>query len=207
MSNTMSISRDKKSFMLEEKQQSYDMAIAQALSLLKENPSEQRLDIRLPYAEYLKLDQCWSKEKSEAHISEDQRYPYLAYNSAIETASVVTVPNQVHEVAAKDMCREIMNIIETYLAVHPPAVGEIQDIGSTTIKGSHGRYSRILKQADGLFKFRGKGFGTRLMVAIEVGFSEMYHALCHDKDLWIDGNHVKVCILPGTLQSNFILES
>ncbi|KAK9482092.1 hypothetical protein V1527DRAFT_45612 [Lipomyces starkeyi] len=49
-----------------------------ALSLLKNNPPEQRLDIHMPYSQYLKLEEWWSKIKLARGISEDQKYPYLA---------------------------------------------------------------------------------------------------------------------------------
>ncbi|KAK9375185.1 uncharacterized protein V1513DRAFT_38810 [Lipomyces chichibuensis] len=83
-----------------------------AISLLKNNPPEQRLDIPLNYSQYLELEESWTNIKSETGISEDQRYPYLSYNSLLHVATVVTVPRDLHEVAAAELRREIMNSIE-----------------------------------------------------------------------------------------------
>ncbi|KAJ8103561.1 hypothetical protein POJ06DRAFT_279322 [Lipomyces tetrasporus] len=125
------------------------------LSLLKHNPPEQRLDVHLPYSEYLKLEECWSKIRSARNISEDQRYPYLAYNTVARDSDCV------------------------------PAV----ELGSTILTGargylsSHGAESLIstIKQADGTIKYKRPGAQAKVMIAIE--------------DLWIEGQHVKVCIL------------
>ncbi|KAK9241733.1 hypothetical protein V1506DRAFT_556409 [Lipomyces tetrasporus] len=139
------------------------------LSLLKNNPPEQRLDIPLSFSQYLELEEDWSNIKTETGISEDQRYPYLSYNSLIHIATVVTVPRDLHEIT-----REIMNSIEAYLSIHKPdAVGTIVDSGSAR---------RIYLMSDGVFKYNR-------------GSSETYAALCRDKDMWLDGRHVNVCIL------------
>ncbi|KAK9318809.1 hypothetical protein V1517DRAFT_355524 [Lipomyces orientalis] len=172
----------------------YDYDIA--LNLLKKNPPENRLDISLSFSQYLKLEEDWSNIKSATGISEDQRYPYLSYNSLIHIATVVTVPRDLHEVAASELRREIMNSIEAYLSIHKPdAVGTIVDSGSVKEKIPYGAYAQSSKQSDGVFKYHSIDFGLSIMVAIEVGSSETYAALCHDKDMWLDGHHVKVCIL------------
>ncbi|KAK9314956.1 hypothetical protein V1524DRAFT_431056 [Lipomyces starkeyi] len=75
----------------------------QALYLLDNNPPEQRLDFHLPYSQYLILEECWSKIKSARNISEDQKYPYLAYKSCAEFVTVVTVPPDLHEAAALEL--------------------------------------------------------------------------------------------------------
>ncbi|KAK9482324.1 hypothetical protein V1527DRAFT_415494, partial [Lipomyces starkeyi] len=38
-------------------------------------------------------------------------------------------------------------------------------------------------------------------VAMEVRCSETYAGLCDDKDFWLDGRHVKVCILACFMES------
>ncbi|KAK9258049.1 hypothetical protein V1519DRAFT_494280 [Lipomyces tetrasporus] len=115
------------------------------------------------------------------------RYPYLSYNGLIHIATVVTVPRDLHEVPASEFMSEIMNSIEAYLSVHKPdAVGTIVDSGSVKEKITYGTYAHSSKQSDGVFKYN---------MAIEVGSSETYAALCRDKDMWLDGHHVNVCML------------
>ncbi|KAK9370317.1 hypothetical protein V1509DRAFT_340930 [Lipomyces kononenkoae] len=170
----------------------YDMA----LSLLENNPPENRLDIPMSYSQYLQLEESWSKIKSAKDISEDQRYPYLSYNSVFHIATVVTVPRDLHEVAASELRHEIMNSVVEYLIVHKPdAIGTIVDSGSVKEKIQDGSYRHSRKQSDAVFKYTSTGFGPAVMVAIEVGYSESYAGLCRDKNLWLDGRHVKVCIL------------
>ncbi|KAK9252547.1 hypothetical protein V1507DRAFT_461064 [Lipomyces tetrasporus] len=60
-----------------------------AFTLLKENTPEQRLDVQLPYDKFSQLDEAFSELKSAEGISEDQRYPSLAYNSFTETVTLV----------------------------------------------------------------------------------------------------------------------
>ncbi|KAK9329121.1 hypothetical protein V1520DRAFT_370636 [Lipomyces starkeyi] len=170
----------------------------QALYLLENNPPEQRLDFHLPYSQYLKLEECWSKIKSARNISEDQKYPYLAYNSCAEYVTVVTVPRDLHEVAALELGNETINGARKYLASHganASVASRILLAGSTTTKGAFGNYVNSKKQADGTIKYKRTGTTSKVMIAIEVGYSEHYAALCRDKDAWIDGQHVKVCIL------------
>ncbi|KAK9236235.1 hypothetical protein V1525DRAFT_427264 [Lipomyces kononenkoae] len=134
----------------QDKERQYAFARGRALTMLLENEPERRLDIQLPYEQYLK-------------------YPYLAYNSATETVTVVTVPYQIHEVAGRALAHDIVNETDKYFSVFPNTIGRIEDIGSSTTR--------------------------EWMVTIEVGFSEKYRDLCRDKNLWIEGNHVKVCVL------------
>ncbi|KAK9371147.1 hypothetical protein V1509DRAFT_650770 [Lipomyces kononenkoae] len=141
---------------------------------LENNPPENRLDIPMSYSQY----------------------PYLSYNSLFHIATVVTVPRDLHEIAASQLRREIMNSIEEYLAVHrPDAVGTIVDSGSVKEKIRDGIYSHSRKQPDAVFKYISTGFGLAITVAIEVGSSETYTALRRDKNLWLDGHHAKVCLL------------
>ncbi|KAK9357490.1 hypothetical protein V1504DRAFT_436684 [Lipomyces starkeyi] len=93
----VTVSTDMPSLPGEEVLSGYD----KALSLL--SPPEQILDITLPYSKYLQLEKAYSRIKLEADISEDQRYPYLSYNSFTNTASVVTVPSSLHEQAAQEI--------------------------------------------------------------------------------------------------------
>ncbi|KAK9493302.1 hypothetical protein V1508DRAFT_403997 [Lipomyces doorenjongii] len=169
-----------------------------ALYLLENNPPEQRLDFHLPYSQYLKLEECWAKIKSARNISEDQKYPYLAYNSFAEYVTVVTIPRDLHEIAAWELGIENINGARKYLAsngTNASVASRIVHAGSTTTVGSFGNYARSKKQADGTIKYKRTGATSEVMIAVEVGYSEHYAALCRDKDMWIDGQHVKVCIL------------
>ncbi|KAK9430017.1 hypothetical protein V1505DRAFT_400639 [Lipomyces doorenjongii] len=158
------------------------------LSLLKGNPPEQRFDIHLSYPEYLKVEETWSKIKADANISEDR--------SHAETVTVVTIPRSLHEVAAFELRHQTMTGIEAYLISHrPEASGEIIEVGSTTIKMSDGSYAHSVKDADGLFVYSGRGVCDTDTVVFEVGLSENYAALCWDKDMWIQGDHVNACVL------------
>ncbi|KAK9365674.1 hypothetical protein V1509DRAFT_570528 [Lipomyces kononenkoae] len=164
------------------------------LDLLKSNPPEQRLDMQMPYSQFLKLDESWSKVKSELCF-DDKSYPRLSYNSVTERVTVVTVPKGLHEVAASELRFQIMSSIREYLSYHSPeSIGRIVDVGSSDARGSHGGYERSVKQADGLFEYCGRG-GEPVTVAIEVGFSENYKDLLDDKDIWIQGCHAKACVL------------
>ncbi|KAK9250532.1 hypothetical protein V1507DRAFT_482972 [Lipomyces tetrasporus] len=166
-----------------------------ALSLLEHNPPEQR------------LDDCWSKIRSARNISEDQKiscdlrfvsYPYLAYNTVAEIVTVVTVPRDLHEGPAVKLGSMILTGAQEYLSSHGAGASLIESIvnfGSTTLMGRYGGYAKSKKQGDGTIKYKRSGAQAKVMIAIEVGYSEHYTALCRDKDLWIEGQHVKVCIL------------
>ncbi|KAK9346939.1 hypothetical protein V1522DRAFT_457573 [Lipomyces starkeyi] len=158
------------------------------LSLLTNNPPEQRLDVHLPYSQYLKLEDCWSKTRSARNISDDQKYPYLAYNTDAEIVTVVTVPRALHKTAAVELGPRVVDSARKYLSSHvadASLVCKILNAGSSTTMGSYGNYDKSKKQAT----------EQSFMIAIEVGYSENYTALCQDKDAWIDGQHVKVCLL------------
>ncbi|KAK9494029.1 hypothetical protein V1508DRAFT_403383 [Lipomyces doorenjongii] len=148
----------------------------QALYLLENNPPERRLDFYLPYSRYLKLQECWSKIKSARYISEDQKYPYLAYNSCAEYVTVVTVRRDLHEIAVWELGIEIINGARKYLSsqrANASLASRILPVGSTTTK-----------QADGKIKYKGPGAMNEVMIAIRL-----------DTDAWIDGQHAKICIL------------
>ncbi|KAK9490101.1 hypothetical protein V1508DRAFT_458039 [Lipomyces doorenjongii] len=169
-----------------------------AIDLLKNNPPEQRLDFHLPYFQYLKLEDCWSKMRLAENIPEDQKYPYLAYDSAAEIATVVTVPRDLHEGPALELGMMFMNGARDYLSSHgadASLVRCVHNAGSTTFKGIYGSYARSKKQADGAIVYTPFGGHTTIMIAIEVGYSQDYTALCRNKDQWIEGRHVKVCVL------------
>ncbi|KAK9251062.1 hypothetical protein V1507DRAFT_506220 [Lipomyces tetrasporus] len=165
-----------------------------ALNLLKSNAPEQRLDIQMSYSQYLKLEESWSKIKSDT-CSEDKSHPRLSYNSVTETVTVVTVPRNLHEVAASELRRQIMNGIEEHLSHHSPeSLDRIVDAGSSDVRGSGGGYEHSVKQADGLFQYVGPGAGPAT-VAFEVGFSQNYDSLLNNKDMWIRGCRAKACVL------------
>ncbi|KAK9233742.1 hypothetical protein V1525DRAFT_460014, partial [Lipomyces kononenkoae] len=182
---TTSVSMDNALVRDENALSNYDMA----LSLLENNPPENRLDVSMSYSQYQQLEESWSQIKSAKGITEDQRYPYLSYNSLFQIATVVTVPRDLHEVAASELREQIMQSIKAYLSLHnPDAIGTIVDSGSVKAKPQW-------EQSDGVFKYISTDFGLAIMVAIEVGYSESYAALNRDKNLWLDGHHVKVCVL------------
>ncbi|KAK9351141.1 hypothetical protein V1523DRAFT_442143 [Lipomyces doorenjongii] len=169
-----------------------------AIDLLKNNPPEQRLDFHLPYSQYLKLEDCWSKIRLAQNISEDQKYPYLAYDSAAEIATVVTVPRALHEDPALELGLMFIEGAREYLSSHgadASLVASVRNSGSTTFKGIYCSYSRSKKQADGTIVYTPFGGHTTIMIAIEVGYSQDYTAHCRNKDQWIEGLHVKVCVL------------
>ncbi|KAK9317056.1 hypothetical protein V1522DRAFT_346550 [Lipomyces starkeyi] len=172
-----------------------------ALSLLKNNPPEQVLDITLPYSKYLQLEKAYSRIKLEADISEDQRYPYLSYNSFTNTATVVTVPGSLHEHAVYDINFSIFASVDAYLSSYPQARGSILHVGSTTKHDFNGAYAHSKKQPDGGFCYEPRGGEAKLTIAIEVGTSERYQKLLKDKDMWIDGHGVKICILVCLIES------
>ncbi|KAK9357553.1 hypothetical protein V1504DRAFT_398549 [Lipomyces starkeyi] len=159
-----------------------------ALHLLQNNPPEHRLDIHLSYSQYLKLEKNWSKFKSEKNISDDQ--------SLEQIATVVTIQRDIHEVAAAELREIISSSVKEYLSmIHKPqALYDIVDSGSATAKGFDRDYAKSSKEPDGSFKYWGPR-GRNMRIAIEVGLSENYTALCRDKDMWIRGQHVKVVIL------------
>ncbi|KAK9386381.1 hypothetical protein V1515DRAFT_616631 [Lipomyces mesembrius] len=127
-----------------------------------------RLGFHLPYSRYLILEECWSKIKAARNISEDQKYKPV---TCIFDATVVTVPRDLHKLASQ--------------GANASVASRILHAGSTTTQ----------RQADGTIKYTRPGAKHEAMIAMEVGYSEHYAALCREKDAWIDGKHVKVCIL------------
>ncbi|KAK9429459.1 hypothetical protein V1505DRAFT_168744, partial [Lipomyces doorenjongii] len=73
--------RDPQSASARRASQSMDSDYREALRLLKDNPPEQRLEIHMPLPMYVRLQDAYSELKLETNISDDQRYPYLSYNS------------------------------------------------------------------------------------------------------------------------------
>ncbi|KAK9349929.1 hypothetical protein V1523DRAFT_132715 [Lipomyces doorenjongii] len=123
------------------------------------------------------------------------RYPYLAYDSCAEYVTVVTPPSSLHEDAA--LGRMILDRAREHLSSNGADVTLIRNSRSTTMKGTYGNYIRSKKQADGAIVCSREDPPDEVMIAIEVEYSEHYAALCRnkDKDTWIDGQRVKVCIL------------
>ncbi|KAK9235079.1 hypothetical protein V1525DRAFT_421659 [Lipomyces kononenkoae] len=162
-----------------------------ALRLLKDNSPEQRLEIHWPRHMYLQLRHAYSQQMAETKVSDDKRYPYLSYNSLTETVTVVTVPNSIHEVAVYELNTEIIASANAYLSEHAPGLLDyILPLGSTTTDDFHGDYVHSSKQPDG-----GITYNDDVMIAIEVGTSQSYKSLSDAKDMWINGHHVKVCVL------------
>ncbi|KAK9365039.1 hypothetical protein V1509DRAFT_643060 [Lipomyces kononenkoae] len=91
-----------------------------ALDLLESNPPEQRLDMQMP------------------------RQEVLAYEMRVltETVTILTVPKDLHEVAASELRHQIIKSIDEYLFRHSPeSIGRIVDAGSIGVRGSDGGYS------------------------------------------------------------------
>ncbi|KAK9486346.1 hypothetical protein V1527DRAFT_495864 [Lipomyces starkeyi] len=94
-----------------------------------------------------------------------------------EIVTLVTVHNYIHEVA-------IIASANAYLSEHAPELRYcIVPLGSTTTTDFEGDYVNSSKQPDGV------------TIAIEVGISHSYKSLCDAKGMWINGNHVNICIL------------
>ncbi|KAK9242649.1 hypothetical protein V1506DRAFT_571139 [Lipomyces tetrasporus] len=168
----------------------------EAFTLLKENTPEQRLDVQLPYETFLQLDQAFSELKSAEGISEDQRYPSLAYNSLTQTVTVVTCPSNIHEGAAGWIEYNIFTYIDNYLTTRSPHTRRnISMSRSTTQHFGRGGYTRSRKEPDGGFIYKTRFRANKMMIAIEVGTSETYDRLLDDKDMWINGKGVNVVIL------------
>ncbi|KAK9351657.1 hypothetical protein V1523DRAFT_398140 [Lipomyces doorenjongii] len=93
------------------------------------------------------------------------------WHTILLPVTVVTVPHDLHEGPALAFERMIMNGAEDYLSSH----------GSD---GSYDNYARSKKQADGIIKYLPGGTGVpKAMIAIEVGYTEDYNALCENKNM------------------------
>ncbi|KAK9242824.1 hypothetical protein V1506DRAFT_555826 [Lipomyces tetrasporus] len=162
-----------------------------------EYPPEQRLDIRLPYCQYRKLEESWSKFKSENNIQEEKRYPSLSYNSLMQIATVVTTQSALHDRTGTVFREIIASSINEYLSMHKPNVMDtIEDYGSMTVSElSLDDRSMSSKEADETFVYERPGKPPCLQVVIECGVSENYKALCRDKDLWIQHLGAKAVVL------------
>ncbi|KAK9250059.1 hypothetical protein V1507DRAFT_477167 [Lipomyces tetrasporus] len=158
--------------------------VDKALKLLKNNPPEAGLDFQMPYFQFLELDE-----------TDDKSYPLLSYNNVTETVTVLTVPRDLHEVAASEIRYQIMKSIDEYLSHHSPErIDSIVDVGSSDVGGSGGGYEHSVKQADGLFKYIDGGAGL-VTVVFKVGLCQNYDSLLANKDVWIQGCHSKACVL------------
>ncbi|KAK9320395.1 hypothetical protein V1517DRAFT_364473 [Lipomyces orientalis] len=155
---------------------------------------EQRLDVQLPFETFLQLDQAFSELKSAEGISEDHRYPSLAYNSLTQTVTVVTCPSNIHVRAALWIVSEIRGF--KYLSTRSPhTLRHISQYGATTTHFPYGQYLRGRKEADGGFIYSPADAPDEVVVAVEVGYSEVHRYLRDDKDTWINGREVKCCYI------------
>ncbi|KAK9334365.1 hypothetical protein LIPSTDRAFT_76491 [Lipomyces starkeyi NRRL Y-11557] len=169
-----------------------------ALYLLKNNPPEQRLDIRLPHSQYLKLEESWSKFKSENNIPEERRYPSLSYNSLMQIATVVTIQSALHDYTSTVLREIIASSVNEYLSIHKPtAIRRIVNVGSSVRRElSPYDMSMSSKEPDEAFGYANDDDERpSLQLIIECGLSEDYKALCRDKDLWIQRLGAKVVVL------------
>ncbi|KAK9372299.1 uncharacterized protein V1513DRAFT_460720 [Lipomyces chichibuensis] len=149
---------------------------AKALHLLKCNPPDCRIDVRLPYSQYLRLERSWS-------ILE-------------QIVTVVTVQRALHEVAASRLGYNIQLRVDEYLSSHKPDEQErILEGGSTTRKSIDGKYANSLNDPDGSFYYKRRDGGYRLQIAVEVGFIEHCKAFLRVKDAWIQSQRANVVIL------------
>ncbi|KAK9238594.1 hypothetical protein V1525DRAFT_449528 [Lipomyces kononenkoae] len=168
-----------------------------ALYLLQNNPPEQRLDIPLSHFQYRKLEESWSKFKSENNTKEEKRYPSLSYNSLEEIATVVTTQSALHDYIGSVFRKMIESSVSEYLSAYKPrAISRIKDLGSTTmVQWNPDGEDMSSKEPDQSFGYQRDEEKPRLQVAIECGVSENYKALCRDKDLWIHQLGAKVVVL------------
>ncbi|KAK9233919.1 hypothetical protein V1525DRAFT_107773 [Lipomyces kononenkoae] len=163
-----------------------------ALNLLKSNPPEQWLDLQLPRAKYLQLENAFFKLYPE---SLELRYPSLSYNSFTETVTVVTAPAYIHEVAAVELSVAISRYAAQYLSTYSEELAcFIEHYGSTTTTDFSDAFEGSRKQPDGGVRYYSPD-GDQITVVVEIGFSENYASLCRSKDMWIDGRGINVFIL------------
>ncbi|KAK9237152.1 hypothetical protein V1525DRAFT_377857 [Lipomyces kononenkoae] len=156
------------------------------LSLLKNNPLEQRLDIHLPHPKYLELKEAFFKLYPESlelrYNFRYHRYPSLSYDSFTGTVTVVTCSSAIYEYA-----KQYLSTCSQELELH------IEWFGSTTTNSFRGPFEGSRKQPDGGVRYL--GLGGKVTVVVEVGSSEDYRSLCRSKDVWIDGHGVNVFTL------------
>ncbi|KAK9233852.1 hypothetical protein V1525DRAFT_428836 [Lipomyces kononenkoae] len=163
-----------------------------ALNLLKSNPPEQTLDLKLSRAKYLQLENAFLKLYPE---SLELRYPSLSYNSFTETVTVVTAPGNIHESVASGISSVIEVDAKQYLSTYSRELAAtILGYGSTTARRFRGAFEGSRKQPDGGVRYKSLD-GQKVTLVVEVGFSENYARLCRSKDMWIDGHGVNVFIL------------
>ncbi|KAJ8101658.1 hypothetical protein POJ06DRAFT_68823 [Lipomyces tetrasporus] len=162
-----------------------------ALKLLKSNPPEGRLDVQLPRAKYMQLENAFFKLYP---LSLELRYPSLSYDSFTETVTVVTCPGNIYESAALELLGPILADAKQYLSMYSQDLADnILAYGSTTTDDFEGEFEGSTKQPDGGVRYVGDG--EKVTVVVEVGFSEDYNSLCRSKDMWIDGHGVNVYML------------
>ncbi|KAK9320033.1 hypothetical protein V1517DRAFT_369429 [Lipomyces orientalis] len=145
----------------------------EAFTLLKETTPEQRLDVQLPFDNFVRLDQDFSELESAEGISEDQRfvyqYPSLTYNSLTQTATVVTCQSNIHEGAARWFDSEIREFIKRYPTRSPHTLRHIRQSGSTT-QFPDGQYRRSRKEADASFVYEPEdqinGMGVNVVILV-----------------------------------------
>ncbi|KAK9375633.1 uncharacterized protein V1513DRAFT_457981 [Lipomyces chichibuensis] len=160
---------------------------AKALHLLKCNPPDCRIDVRLPYSQYLRLERSWSMFKRGKKIREDKKHPRLSYNSLEQIATLVTVQRALHEVAASRLGYNIQLRVDEYLSSHKPDEKQrILEGGSTTRKSIDGKYANSLNDPDGSFYYKRRDGGYRLQIAVE---------RLRVKDAWIQSQRAKVVVL------------
>ncbi|KAJ8096694.1 hypothetical protein POJ06DRAFT_278824 [Lipomyces tetrasporus] len=180
-----------------------------ALQLLKNNPPEQRLDIHVPYSQYLKWRKVGQSTVGVKHFrgSEvlayetgfmqkiannfDIRYPCLSYNSLEPIATVVTIQRDIHAVAAAELREIIYPYVKSYLSIRmSQALYDIVDNGSATMMRFDGDHAKSSSKARWIIQILGS-----TCQELTDGFSENRDALRRDKDMWIRGQHVPVVIL------------
>ncbi|KAK9237100.1 hypothetical protein V1525DRAFT_388845 [Lipomyces kononenkoae] len=145
-----------------------------ALNLVKSNPPEQTLDVQLPRAKYLQLENAFYKLYPE---SLELRYPSLSYDSFTETVTVVTAPAYIHESAVGDLNVAISAYAEQYLSTYSEELASSTgNCGSTTTRRFRGAFEGSRTQPDGGVRYKSLD-GQKVTVVVEVGFSENYTRL------------------------------
>ncbi|KAK9318984.1 hypothetical protein V1517DRAFT_80073 [Lipomyces orientalis] len=102
-----------------------------ALYLLKNNPPVQRLDIRLPYSQYLKLEESWSKFKSENRLRKGDIQAYCTINADSDSGNYPKRAPWHH--SGSDPRENVASSVNDYLSIHKPnEFHRIMNFGSST---------------------------------------------------------------------------
>ncbi|KAK9250031.1 hypothetical protein V1507DRAFT_468844 [Lipomyces tetrasporus] len=107
----------------------------------------------------------------------------------------MTAPSGIHERAARWIDSETMAFVEEYLSPRSPhTLKNIGLVGSTS-KHFPDEYRGSRKEADGGFIYEHLDGEAKMVIAVQVGYTEAYGKLLDDKDMWINGSGANVVVL------------